>query len=148
MMSPDFTKFPVARWANAPLPSTTRGWKRWSVGLLSVALTVITGCQDKADEPLQAALSTACSTDARQTVDTFRSEHGQVEYLPEPGLYLLSGGRLSPQRYNRLLDPCNLPEAFRKDGLRVVFSGELKEVYDHEDLAGQPVKLTELRAAE
>jgi hypothetical protein len=42
--------------------------------------------------------------------------------------------------------PCEVPTAFRKNGIKIIFSGEVKEVYPHERWAGLPLHLTKIRS--
>ena len=44
-----------------------------------------------------------------------------------------------------ILLPCNLPEAYQQTGLKVRFSGCVKDVGSSELLAGQPFVLTQLQ---
>lgn len=101
---------------------------------------------DDSNARVQANLSDSCSYDQRATVDVFDDEPGEIVFLTEQNIYQISGGKNSKERINNPLDPCNLPEEFKKDKLKIIFSGELKEVYEWEDLAGQPFKFTELSA--
>lgn len=41
--------------------------------------------------------------------------------------------------------PCEIPIAFRKNGTKIVFSGDIKEVYAQERWAGLPLHLTKIR---
>lgn len=44
--------------------------------------------------------------------------------------------------------PCELPISFRKNGINILFSGEVKEVYPQERWAGLPIQLTKIRLIE
>jgi hypothetical protein len=45
---------------------------------------------------------------------------------------------------NPILLPCNLPEAFQQTGLKIIFSGHIKEVKSNENVPGQPFVLTHI----
>jgi len=48
------------------------------------------------------------------------------------------------QGANPILLPCNLPEAFQQTGLKIIFSGHIKEVRLNELVPGQPFVLTHI----
>jgi len=73
---------------------------------------------------------------------TVKNQRGTVRAVnPERGWYALVPDRDPGTRYAP--DP-PLAEAFRQDGLRVVFSGRLKPAPDGVRLWGTPLKVTRL----
>jgi len=119
-----------------------------SLGVWLLFVPLLAGCQDDTNETIaEAALSSACIDTQRKTVDVFNNEEAVVVYLEELRIYVLSGGKMSPARQLRYLSPCNLPQDFEQNNLRIVFSGELKETYEWEDIAAQPIVLTKIQAA-
>lgn len=63
----------------------------------------------------------------------------EAEIINVAGQYLIS---IPPgtKRYN----PCELPEKAKVENLKVVFSGEVLEIFQNERLAGTPFRLTTL----
>jgi hypothetical protein len=105
------------------------------------------GCKKGTNEtPMEAKLSSECTYDDRNTVEMLDDAQGVVTLLREPNTYAILHGNPSDNTSFGLLLPCNLPAAFRKDKLKVIFSGELKETYATEYLLGRPLKLTKLKA--
>ena len=51
------------------------------------------------------------------------------------------------QTYQRVV-PNNLPQELKKDGLRIIYSGEIQEIYPYERRAGHPFKLTNFEILE
>jgi hypothetical protein len=75
---------------------------------------------------------------ARKTVQTIQDEEGQIVKIDPVnfGIQTTADGNL--------LLPLNLPEDCQQEGLKVMFSGTVKEVNPNELMAGQPLVLTSL----
>ncbi|MEM7716150.1 MAG: hypothetical protein AAF349_21680 [Cyanobacteria bacterium P01_A01_bin.68] len=54
----------------------------------------------------------------------------------------------NPTNFESRLSLCSLPEQFRKDGLKIIFSGEIKEIYPNERWAATPLKITDFEVVE
>lgn len=74
----------------------------------------------------------------RATTGKIERQEGEIIQLDPVNLGIQPNG--SPS----LLLPCNLPAAFQQSGLKIVFSGLLKEIKPTELFAGQPFVLTHL----
>ncbi|MBF8964439.1 hypothetical protein I0P70_14390 [Pontibacter sp. FD36] len=106
-------------------------------------------CKKEADElTMESKLASKCTFDERKTVGKFNNEQGTVTYLQDYDVYMIIGGNPSDNMPAGTLEPCNLPEGFKKDRLKVIFSGELKQTYSTEYRLGWPLKLTEIKLAE
>lgn len=51
------------------------------------------------------------------------------------------------QTYQRVV-PDKFPKELEQDGLRIIYSGEVKEIYPYERMAGYPFKLTNFEILE
>ena len=78
------------------------------------------------------AVHGASLKNVRGTVRTVNPEAGWYALVPDRD----PGTRYAPEK--------PLPEAFRKDGLRVVFSGNLKRLPDGERRWGTPLDVTRI----
>ncbi len=78
-----------------------------------------------------------CAFDSRKTVETVENQVGRIQRIHDK-LYIIvtedNRGRFAP---------CNLPDKFKQDGLRIVFSGDIKEIYPNERWAATLFKLTD-----
>ena len=65
---------------------------------------------------------------------------------------IIKGGRIltedNPTNFESRLSLCSLPEKFRKDGIKIIFSGEIKEIYPNERWAATPLKITDFDIVE
>jgi len=52
-----------------------------------------------------------------------------------------------PYGFNYLA-PCNLPIEFKKSGIKIIFSGDIKETFPFEDISGQPFELNKIEFLE
>lgn len=76
---------------------------------------------------------------ARETVRDLENEEGVIVKLDNE-----NHGIQTSREADGLLFPVNLPDAFHKDGLKVIFSGKLKQAGNAEFWAGQPMLLTSI----
>lgn len=85
------------------------------------------------------ANTSKCAFDSRKTVETVENKVGRIQRIHEK-LYIIvtedNRGRFAP---------CNLPDKFKKDGLMIRFSGEVKEIYPNERWAATLFKLTDYK---
>ncbi|MEM7557235.1 MAG: hypothetical protein AAF378_24735 [Cyanobacteria bacterium P01_A01_bin.84] len=79
-----------------------------------------------------------CNFDSRKTVETVESQVGRIE-----GNIIIAPGNTKDN--SKRFAPCNLPKKFQQDGLMILFSGEVKEIYPHERWAGTPFKITKYK---
>jgi hypothetical protein len=77
----------------------------------------------------------------RKTIGKIEKKEGEVMLLDALSFGIHCGGT------NPILLPCNLPEAFQQTGLKIMFSGSIKEVQLNELVAGQPFVLTHVERA-
>ena len=75
-----------------------------------------------------------CSVDDRKTVEFIENQVGRFE-----------GNVIITENNRRRFAPCNLPDKYKKDGLKIIFSGEVKEIYPNERWAGIPLKVTKFK---
>ncbi len=113
--------------------------------LIVIALLFIFSCNNTAPSKLNnkkdqvmkndIAKSTLpiCNED-RATTGTITNEEGKIIKLI--GTFYIAVG--DSKRYH----PCNLPASFQEENRTVKFSGQIKEIKDHERLAGTPFMLT------
>ena len=80
-----------------------------------------------------------CAFDNRKTVETVKNQVGTIKRLHET-LYII----VSEDNRSRFA-PCNLPDKFKQDGLKIRFSGEVKEIYPTERWAATLFKLTDYK---
>ncbi|HEY9872516.1 MAG TPA: hypothetical protein V6D12_03735 [Candidatus Obscuribacterales bacterium] len=90
--------------------------------------------QAKAGDP-----SSDCTYDDRKTVNTVKNQKGKITL--SGGIYVLVTEGTNSIR----LGACNLPDAFKKEGQSVLFSGEVKEIYPNERWAATPFKITTIK---
>jgi hypothetical protein len=75
---------------------------------------------------------------SRQTLQRLQNVEGEIVQL-DPVNFGIQTASLSS-----LLLPLNLPEDFQTEGLKISFSGNLKEIGLNEFMAGHPLELTEI----
>ena len=89
----------------------------------------------------------ACDFDDRKTVDRVREETGIVVRIantsdPENPTYIIDIPN-EGMRYTM----CNMPDAAKRDGMKITFDAEKKEIYANERWAAHPSKLTRIYSA-
>ncbi|BAY86271.1 hypothetical protein NIES267_57770 [Calothrix parasitica NIES-267] len=82
-----------------------------------------------------------CWFDDRKTVKIIKDRVGIIK----DGSLLTED---NPTNFESRLSLCSLPEQFRKDGLKIIFSGEIKEIYPNERWASTPLKITDFEVVE
>ena len=103
--------------------------ERWSVPLIAViAVAALLACG--ATHPSVA--QTQELTDIKGTIQAVRPDAGWYAIVPDSD----RGPRYAPDR---------LSDEFKKDGLRVVFSGRVKPIDPNVRMWGIPLELTEIR---
>ena len=86
--------------------------------------------------------SSKCAFDSRKTVDTLEKQVGTVRRIHDK-LYII----VSEDNRSRFA-PCNLPDEFKKEGLKIIYSGEIKEIYPNERWAATLFKLTDYKVVD
>ena len=76
---------------------------------------------------------------SRKTVQEMHDEEGVIVKLDATNFGIQSSAG------SNVLLPVNLPQAFEQEGLKILFSGQVKEVNLNEMMAGQPLVLTEVQ---
>ncbi|MGB3760400.1 MAG: hypothetical protein WBA07_29155 [Rivularia sp. (in: cyanobacteria)] len=80
-----------------------------------------------------------CAFDSRKTVGTVEKKVGRIQRIHDK-LYIIvtedNSGRFAP---------CNLPNKFKQDGLKIQFSGDIKEIYPNERWAATLFKLSDYK---
>ncbi|HEV7348064.1 hypothetical protein [Telluribacter sp.] len=113
------------------------------ITLLLVALGTIACNSDEPKDELGALAESQCTYVERKTTSVLTNEQGAVRVTTNPtatwvDIYL-SDDPTTPYC------PCNIPESFTKDGLRVEITAELKETYPNERWRCQPVVLKAIK---
>jgi hypothetical protein len=90
-------------------------------------------------------LAMPCGFDDRPTVEKHQNQLGQIMTLPsasepEGVLYIIT----IPDQ-NRRFSACNLPQSLKKDGMKIQFSGEVKEIKPEERWLATPYKLSAVK---
>ena len=91
-------------------------------------------------------LTMPCDFDDRNTTQRVERKVGVIMLLPgsqtddqNGGVYMIS----VPDEGRRFV-ACNMPDALKRENIKVTFSGEEKEVYEYEKWAAHPFKLSEV----
>ena len=79
-----------------------------------------------------------CAFDSRKTVDNVKNQVGKVRRIHDR-LYIIVS------KDNGRFAPCNLSDEFKKDGLMIRFSGDVKEIYPNERWAATLFKLSDYK---
>ena len=87
-------------------------------------------------KPGQVRLPDDCRFNDRATVETVRQLKATVQSSVNTWVLMGKGFRYLP---------CNLPQELARQGVQVVFSGEVKQINPAERLVGTPFKLSEVR---
>ncbi len=104
------------------------------------------GC-DKNDWS-EVELSNFSCDENSKTVDSYIEIRGTISSIPEIHEEPIFIYVESPDvgKSGEYILPCNLPQEYNKEGLEVIFSGELKEIIDHvetNDSISSPVVLAQ-----
>ena len=83
-------------------------------------------------------------SEERRTVGYLKNQVGQIILIMN---YFYAIENEDNQTYQRVV-PNNLPQELKKDGLRIIYSGEIQEIYPYERRAGHPFKLTNFEILE
>src|SRR4051812_21613268 len=83
------------------------------------------------------SLQSDCYAD-RATIGKIERQEGEIVQIDIVNFGIQYKGS------NPVLLPCNLPEDFEQTGMKIIFSGLIKEIRLTEFLAGQPIALTHL----
>lgn len=133
-----------------------KNYLRNTIALLFGCAIALTGCFDlssnatDADASLKQTVSnsindeirlTACDYDNRKTLEVMREQVGIVTQManpasPEMPLYVIQ----IPGQALRFT-ACNMPDAIKHDGTKIVFDGERKEIFPEERWIASPMKL-------
>jgi hypothetical protein len=81
-----------------------------------------------------------CYTD-RKTTGTIRGIEGEVMLLDPVSFGIHCSGA------HPILMPCNLPDAYQQTGLKVRFSGVVKEIFANESMTATPFVLESIERA-
>ncbi|MFC5269675.1 hypothetical protein [Adhaeribacter terreus] len=128
--------------------------------ILTISAFSLSGCFDltsnatDAEASLKATVSDAsnnemlalpCGFDDRVTVEKHQNQIGQIMALPnatEPDgiMYVIT----IPEQ-NRRFSACNMPQSIKKDGMKIQFSGDVKEIKPEERWLATPYKLSALK---
>ncbi|MFX0201117.1 MAG: hypothetical protein ACFFCW_33785, partial [Candidatus Hodarchaeota archaeon] len=74
-------------------------------------------------------------------LDYVSNEKGTIRLIsPEQGWYVIIPDYDNTQRFL----PTSLPDRFKKDGLKVIFSGKICEIPENVRLVGTPLLLTSI----
>lgn len=91
-----------------------------------------------------------CDFDARKTTAMVREKTGYIMPMTANGsvdensiVYLID-----VPAENRRFTACNMPDALKRGGMKIMFSGEEKEIYENERWSGRPFKLTQVEIQE
>jgi len=116
--------------------------RSYSVSIF-IALMLMSGCKTMNTQTVN--LSGSMSIDAadchadRKVVKEMTAEHAVVQVINNaPHLYI--------EATSTRLIPCNCPEGL-KDGQKVMFSAQVKEIFPHERRSGTPCVLSQISEA-
>lgn len=76
---------------------------------------------------------------SRKTVQTFQKQSGKIIKIDAVNFGIEDSSAAA------VLMPVNLPVSFEKEGMKIIFSGMVKEINLNEMMAGQPIVLTYLQ---
>ena len=86
--------------------------------------------------------SSKCAFDSRKTVDTLEKQVGTVRRIHDKLYIIVSEDNRSQ------FAPCNLPDKLKKEGLKIIYSGDIKEIYPNERWAATLFKLTDYKVVD
>jgi hypothetical protein len=139
-----------------------KNYLKYTIALLFVSSIAFTSCLDltsnatDADASLKQTFSQSvndemrllpCDYDNRKTTQMLIEQVGIVTQMANPAnselpLFVIQipGEAL---RYTA----CNMPDAIKKDGLKITFDGERKEIFPEEKWIASPLKLTQIHGS-
>lgn len=113
--------------------------------ILLISVTFLSCGSDDLDNTLQDCSEEAlASLAAREIIATFTDVRGTVVNDEACSGFHLLGGPMVDGRNVERLSTCNLPDSFKNDGLEIIFSGELYETFDTENICAQAFLLTKI----
>ena len=77
-------------------------------------------------------------SEERRTVGYLNNQVGQIILIMNDFYEIENEDNQTYQ----IVVPDNFPQQLEQDGLRIIYSGEVKEIYPYERMAGYPFKLT------
>lgn len=80
----------------------------------------------------------------RALVATFTDVRGTIVKDDGCPVFALTGGPMVEGRNVERLFACNLPDSYKRDGLEVIFSGDLYETFETENICAQFFLLTQI----
>jgi hypothetical protein len=93
-------------------------------------------------------LAMPCGFDSRATTEKLQDQEGVIMTLPnasEPeGIMYL----IAIPAQSRRFTACNMPESLKKDGMKIIFSAEVKEIRPEEKWIATPSKLSSVKILE
>ncbi|WP_445733203.1 hypothetical protein [Mariniflexile sp.] len=108
--------------------------------IVFLTITILLSCTSN-DESIK---PTCYQDENRRVVATFVNVKGKIIGPSDqtcPTIFTLKD---ESGKYTLAFAPCNLTEAFKEDGLDVIFSGYLFETFDVENVCAYPFELTEI----
>jgi hypothetical protein len=141
-----------------------KNYFKHTIALLFVSSFAFTSCLDLTSNSTDAEASLketvnqsrnaelplmACDFDNRETTNIVNNKTGVVKRLRNSSDLTsdLNGGTflIFMEGESVRYAACNLPESAMKDGMKITFSGEEKEIKPEERWMGRPIKLTSIR---
>ena len=136
---------------------------RNAFAILTISALTLTSCFDltsnatDAEASLKTTLSESatveiasmpCGFDNRATTAKHDNQQGVIAAIPmanqpEGLLYVIT-----IPGDNQRFSACNMPESLKKDGLKIMFSGEVKEIMPEERWVATPYKLSAVKILE
>ncbi|MFN3850892.1 MAG: hypothetical protein ACK4NY_15770 [Spirosomataceae bacterium] len=103
---------------------------------------LLMGCEQKevAADSL-ASVAGACSYDGRKTVEVLKNVEAVIQIVENFTFIVPKGDQ------NKRYLACNLPDNL-KEGQRVAFDADVKEIFPNERWAGVPIKITKFTIQE
>ena len=83
----------------------------------------------------------------RKVIATFSNVKGNIVSPGDKGcsnLYTIKGGPMVEGRFMEYLWACNMPDNLKKGDVNIVFSGDLYETFDTENICAQSFLLTKI----
>ena len=128
--------------------------------ILAVSALSLTSCFEMtsnatdADASVKATVSDAintemlampCGYDNRATTEKQKDQQGVIITIPNAAEPEGVSYIISIPNENRRFTACNMPESLKKDGMKIMFSGEVKEIKPEEKWLATPYKLSAVK---